>query len=155
MKQTLVCLFVMLILPAGQTGADEFLPGDSTEILPVDEAFRFGHIEEADRISLFWQVHPGHFLYRDKLSVDIDGESQEVSLAEGRWYLDETFGRVRVLEGFVSTNIQLTQGGVSVYYQGCAAQGYCYPPQVKHLNSQKVPLIPKKAGKWKTDHDLL
>ena len=150
MNQTLVCLFVMLILPAGQTGADEFLPGDSTEILPVDEAFRFGHIEEADRISLFWQVHPGYFLYRHKLSVDIDGESQEVSLAEGRWYLDETFGRVRVLEGFVSTNIQLTQGGVSVYYQGCAAQGYCYPPQVKHLNSRKVPVIPKKISETET-----
>ena len=155
MKQTLLCLFVMLILLTGQTGADEFLPGDSTEILPVDEAFRFGHIEEADRISLFWQVHPGHFLYRDKLSVDIDGESQEVSLAEGRWCLDETFGRVRVLEGFVSTNIQLSQGRVSVYYQGCAAQGYCYPPQVKHLNSRKVRLIPKKVGKWETDHGLL
>ena len=155
MKQTLVCLLVMLILPVGKTNADEFLSADSTEILPVDEAFRFGHIEEADRISLFWQVHPGYFLYRHKLSVDIDGESQEVSLAEGRWYLDETFGRVRVLEGFVSTNIQLTQGGVSVYYQGCAAQGYCYPPQVKHLNSLKVQLIPKKVGKRKTDHGLL
>ena len=150
MKQTLVCLFVMLILPVGKTSAKEFLPGDSTEILPVDEAFRFGHIEEADRISLFWQVHPGYFLYRHKLSVDIDGESQEVSLAEGRWYLDETFGSVRVLEGFVSTNIQLTQGGVSVYYQGCAAQGYCYPPQVKHLNSRKVLVIPKKISETET-----
>ena len=150
MKQTLVCLLVMLILPVGKTNADEFLSADSTEILPVDEAFRFGHIEEADRISLFWQVHPGYFLYRHKLSVDIDGESQEVSLAEGRWYLDETFGRVRVLEGFVSTNIQLTQGGVSVYYQGCAAQGYCYPPQVKHLNSRKVPVIPKKILETET-----
>ena len=155
MKQTLLCLFVMLILPAAQTGADEFPPGDSTEILPVDEAFRFGHIEEADRISLFWQVQRGYFLYRDKLSVAIDGVLHEVSLAKGNWYLDETFGCVLVLEGFVGIEIPATDKIVSVYYQGCAAQGYCYQPQIKHLNSVKLHTSPRNVQKLKINQGFL
>ena len=138
MKQNILCLFVALMVPAGQLDGDEFLSAGSTEILPADAAFRFSSSETADRISLFWQIQPGYFLYRDKFSVVINGELQEIILADGEWYLDESFGRIRVLEGFVGLEIPMTLEEVSVHYQGCAAKGYCYPPQIKWINSPKM-----------------
>jgi len=33
---------------------------------------------------------------------------------------------------------------LEVRYQGCAAQGFCYPPQKKHVTSPKVAKNPKK-----------
>ena len=128
--------------------ADEFLSGGSSEILPVDAAFRFSFSEAEDRIDLFWQIEPGYFLYRDKFSVVINDQSQELILAEGKWYLDENFGRVQVLEEFVKIQIPKTSGEVSVYYQGCAAIGYCYPPQIELINSSKMHLKSGNGLRW-------
>ena len=148
MKQTILCLFVVIILLASQMDADELLSGGSSEILPVDAAFRFSFGETEDRINLFWQIQPGYFLYRDKFSVVINDQSQELIMAEGKWYLDENFGRVQVLEEFVRVQIPKTSEEVSVYYQGCAAIGYCYPPQIELINSSKMQLKSGNELRW-------
>jgi len=140
---------------ASQMDADEFLSGGSSEILPVDAAFRFSFSEAEDRIDLFWQIEPGYFLYRDKFSVVINDQSQELILAKGKWYLDENFGRVQVLEGFVNIQIPKSSEEVSVYYQGCAAIGYCYPPQIELINSSKMRLKSENELKRRGDQNFL
>ena len=118
-----------------RSSADPFR-GSSTEILPVEEAFRFAYTESEIGIDLFWQVQPGYFLYRDKIAVIANGTRVETPLPKGIWFLDATFGRVKVLGGFVTTSINATQEEVSVHYQGCAEKGFCYPPQKKLLKSK-------------------
>ena len=126
-----------------RSSADPFR-GSFSEILPVEEAVRFGYTESEIGIDLFWQVQPGYFLYRDKIAVIANGTRVEIPLPEGKWFLDATFGRVKVLEGFVTSSINALHEEVSVHYQGCAEKGYCYPPQEKVLKSKKTQIKSKK-----------
>lgn len=145
MKQSIVCL--CLIISFGFAGFTSFVSADefsgsatsltANDILPVGEAFRFGYTEEQGAFNVFWQVLPGYFLYRDKFQFVSGGQRLAVELAEGKMFDDETFGRVQVLEGFVEVSLPEAPVEVSVHYQGCAEQGFCYPPQKVVLFSSK------------------
>ena len=144
-----VKLFVLvgLLLTAGQAVCSP-LPerarsidglNGAEQILPVDEAFRFGFTFEPEGVQLFWQVMPGYYLYRDKFSFHVNETSMSVELRPGIPRLDEIFGEVEVYEGL----LELTVPGVPtdvellVQYQGCAERGYCYPPQKRSINVEK------------------
>ena len=133
-----------LFEPAAGDGLDALVV-DDTGILPVDEAFRPGSVSTATGVDVFWQVAPGHFLYRDKFKVVVRGEPLAVDLPRGEFIDDETFGYVEVLSGFVTLRIEAEAATVSVHYQGCAARGFCYPPQKIETNSGKDQL---KSKKW-------
>lgn len=114
-------------------------------MLSVDEAFRFGSYVEGSGIKMFWQVMPGYFLYRDKIEVLHDGKAQIIQLPLGVTRQDEIFGEVMVLDGLIELYTTFPSGlAIEVRYQGCAAQGFCYPPQKKSLTSAKVPINPVK-----------
>ena len=114
-------------------------------ILPVDEAFRFGSYVEGSGINLFWQVMPGYFLYRDKIEILHDGKAQSIQLPQGIFRQDEIFGKVMVLDGLVELQTTLPPGQeLEVRYQGCAAQGFCYPPQKMNLTSPNMVVNPVK-----------
>ena len=114
-------------------------------ILPVDEAFRFGSYVEGSGINLFWQVMPGYFLYRDKIEILHDGKAQSIQLPQGIFRQDEIFGKVMVLDGLVELQTTLPPGQeLEVRYQGCAAQGFCYPPQKMSLTSPNMVVNPVK-----------
>ena len=136
-----VCMIALSVSP--RSSADPFR-GSSSEILPVEEAVRFGYTESEIGIDLFWQVQPGYFLYRDKIAVIANGTRVEIPLPEGKWFLDATFGRVKVLEGFVTSSINALHEEVSIHYQACAEKGYCYPPQEMVLKSKKMLIKSKK-----------
>jgi len=129
--------------PAGAGVPDQLFQGDDG-IMPVEEAFRAGSVPTAAGFEVFWQVAPGHFLYRDKIKVVVNGESKSVDLPHGEFIDDETFGHVEVLDGLVTLNIEATSASVAVHYQGCASRGFCYPPQILEINSAKWQLNSKK-----------
>jgi thiol:disulfide interchange protein DsbD len=132
----LACL--MIVLPARPALTDDFFGSSEHEaqILPVDDAFHMGFIVDESETRVFWQVMPGYFLYRDKFEFEAGDELLDVAVQEGEWRQDEIFGRVQVLDGLVEVSIPTT-GAVRVRYQGCAAQGFCYPPQEKLVKSGK------------------
>ena len=154
MKQTLnpLLLSVLILLSLrcwsevvadNQIGGGSF--GQAPSILPVDEAFRFGSYTEGSGIKMFWQGMPGYFLYRDKIEVLHDGETQGIQLPHGIFRQDEIFGEVMVLDGLIELETSARPGqAIEIRYQGCAEQGYCYPPQKKTLTSTNVPLNPLK-----------
>lgn len=122
-------------------------------ILPVEEAFRFGSYRGDNGVQIFWQVKPGYYLYRDKISVVSDGVTFIPSLPPGVWRDDEIFGEVLVLEGLVEALVPpdsgLPQGvgdpkPLEVRFQGCAAKGYCYPPQKIEVSPS---IKPSNSGK--------
>lgn len=129
-------LAAFLALPVAS--AEDLFSGNAgviraDEILPVDEAFRFGSYVEGKSLKLFWQVLPGYYLYRDKFGFEQEGEVLAADLPRGKLYQDEIFGEVEVLSGLVEVTLP---AGVStqISYQGCAERGYCYPPQKKLLS---------------------
>lgn len=138
-----VALLSVLAMPAVPAGDQPgFEAKKITEILPVDEAFRLGSYVDAEQLRVFWQVMPGYYLYRDKISISLDGVTQSLALPAGEERDDAVFGRVRVLQGLVEVSVPQPSPGVDVLvsYQGCAARGYCYPPQKRTLNEMKLPL---------------
>ncbi len=134
-----------LFEPAGGDRLDALIVDDAG-ILPVDEAFRAGSVSTAMGVDVFWQVAPGHFLYRDKFKVVVGGEPLAIDLPRGEFIDDETFGYVEVLNGFVTLRIEAEAATVSVHYQGCAARGFCYPPQKIEINSGNDQLKSKKPS---------
>ena len=154
MKQTLksFLLFILILLSwscraelviNSQIGHGSF--EQKSPILPVDEAFRFGSYAEGSSIKMFWQVMPGYFLYRDKIEILHDGKAQAIQLPQGVCRQDEIFGKVMVLDGLIELQTTLPPGQeLEVRYQGCAAQGFCYPPQKKSLTSPKMSANPVK-----------
>ena len=147
MKQTLnFFLLLILVLQSWSCGAELDIYHraglDSFEressILPVDDAFRFGGYAEGFGIKIFWQVMPGYFLYRDKIEIMHEKNALDIHLPQGVFRQDEIFGKVKVLDGLIELQTSLPPGQeVVVRYQGCAAQGFCYPPQEKRLTSSK------------------
>jgi thioredoxin:protein disulfide reductase len=153
-KQTLksFVLFILILLSwscraelviDSQIGRGSF--EQESPILPVDEAFRFGSYVEGSGINMFWQVMPGYFLYRDKIEILHDGKAQSIQLPQGIFRQDEIFGKVMVLDGLVELQTTLPPGQeLEVRYQGCAAQGFCYPPQKMSLTSPNMVVNPVK-----------
>ena len=109
------------------------------DILPVDEAFRFGFVPEGDSVRLFWQIMPGYYLYREKFGFRIGDEDLTVQLRSGIPRADEVFGPVEVYDGLLELTMPPLPNGteIEVSYQGCADQGYCYPPQKKLVTVEK------------------
>ncbi len=142
--RTLTLVLVLLALPVSAEffDANSKKPeqlGGSPDILPVDEAFRFGYTHETGGTRVFWQILPGYYLYREKFRFSQGQEPIVVELAEGLPRNDEIFGKVQVFDGYMEVNLPKTliEGEIQVEYQGCAAAGYCYPPQKRLINSLK------------------
>jgi thiol:disulfide interchange protein DsbD len=113
------------------------------ELLPPDQAFvpnvRF---DRADEMTVAWQIAPDYYLYRDKFTVEVDGEIQlgELRLPAGVGHYDENFGDVEVFYDFVEIVVPFSRASadelpveVRAGYQGCKEMSVCYPPDVRTL----------------------
>ena len=112
------------------------------EILPPEAAF-LPQILSADgsQLTINWQIEPGYYLYRDKLSFSLqDTEHTRVvgtRISDGIEQHDEFFGLVQVLRESAQAQLQLdssrdfaggNQATLNIKYQGCADIGVCFPP---------------------------
>lgn len=106
--------------------------------LPVNEAFRLSSQRlEADKISLYWQIADGYYLYRHRLNVEQDDQSLELTIPTGIAKHDEYFGDVEIYYDSLSLRVPLDRTKpltIEVSYQGCAEAGLCYPPQKRSFD---------------------
>ncbi len=119
--------------------------GGEAEPLDPDVAFQFSSEVEGDALVARWQIAPGYYLYRDKISFKLqDGSGVSLgdyTLPPGQEKNDETFGRLSVYHNAVEARIPLHRSGagpaqatLQVGYQGCAELlGICYPPIKKQV----------------------
>lgn len=114
---------------------------DETDLLPVDQAFALtAKATQRDRIELQWKIAPGYYLYRHRISVDVQGggfTAAAVQLPRGDRHHDEFFGEVETYRTLLravvpgSADAGAKQVALKVKYQGCADAGVCYPPQTR------------------------
>jgi thiol:disulfide interchange protein DsbD len=108
------------------------------DLLPVDDAFTMNaRFDKPNELTVAWQIAPGYYLYRDKLSFTTAGpiELGAANLPAGVAHTDDNFGAVDVFFDYVeakvpfaraspnSVEIELTAG-----FQGCKEDSICYPP---------------------------
>lgn len=115
--------------------------------LRADQAFVFtAHINDKHQLLLEWQIAPGYYLYKDKLSIQLAEDSQikleKPKLPSG--VKINLHGIHQVYTDTLSIPVALVKPAkgilnLSVHYQGCAKDGFCYPPMKKDLQAVLSP----------------
>lgn len=136
LARRLALLLPLVWLPAAAAAEAARLPGAllPADILPVDEAFRPGLRASPDARTVFWQIRPGYYLFREKLSARGPADQPlPLDLPPGQPRVDAALGQVQVYDRYVEASLPPGEGSVTLRYQGCAESGYCYPPVEKSL----------------------
>ena len=134
------CLFHISNISAEQG----FLSELSKEKIPsADEAFIFeAYRQQHSGIILSWIMKENCFLYNDKfeittspetnLSINTTGKTERIN--------DIYFGDVDVFFNSVEKTLILNPESkfINITYQGCNAQGFCYPPVYKQIEINKL-----------------
>jgi len=117
-----------------------------SEFLPVDEAFKPILIPvDGNTVDVTWQVAPGYYLYKDKISVKALSDNVQLGqldLPKGKLKFDEFFGESEVYVKdvfarlpFARATPEATELDLEVNYQGCADAGLCYPPTTRVVST--------------------
>lgn len=120
------------------------------EFLPVDEAFSVVlRAEPGGGYVLEWTIAPEYYLYRRMFKVEQqDGRdiTAQSHFSRGLHKKDGYFGQVEVFYHSASAQLgqdtignngensgKMSEGTLTVSYQGCAESGLCYPTQTRVL----------------------
>ncbi len=111
------------------------LAASSDAPMRPDLAFRYTVDHSAGEILVKWDLEPGYYLYKKKLSFESSAGSIALGqpvLPEGEVHEDEYFGKQNVFRNAFEVRIPYSGSGdttLSIKSQGCADLGICYPPQ--------------------------
>ena len=141
---------LLLAICGGALLASAALAADADYLDPT-QAFRgSARVLDAKAVELRIEVAPDYHLYRERMSVEVDGGGAAlgpVVIPAGKSEYDATFQKnVEVLRGDVRVRLPVTTASadfrVRVAYQGCADKGLCYPPQTAlvpvHVSGGKI-----------------
>lgn len=114
---------------------------DSSEFLPVNEAFRMDYTQDGNTLEVSWVIEDGYYMYQHRFGFQPEALiSEYYPLPEGIEHNDEFFGDSIVYRDFVSLKVDLTDvraGDVlTVRFQGCADAGLCYAPTTREIYLQ-------------------
>jgi thioredoxin:protein disulfide reductase len=108
------------------------------DLLPVDEAFTMNaRFDKPNELTVAWQIAPGHYLYRDKLTFATAGniELGAANLPQGVPHTDDNFGDVQIFRDYVEAKIPFARASpdaidveLTAGFQGCKDASICYPP---------------------------
>ncbi|MGB0458377.1 MAG: protein-disulfide reductase DsbD family protein [Porticoccaceae bacterium] len=155
MKQLLKAMLMMTILVASSsysttltattaaggfssvTQSNNQLQSSTPEFLPVQQAFQVKALVENQRLSLYWTIADGYYLYRKGFKLNSSSNSTQLgapNFPDGILKWDEYFeadvvvyyGQTRFEVPFTSDNPQFQ---IQLESQGCADAGLCYPPR--------------------------
>ena len=109
---------------------------EEQEFLDVDTAFKL-NLESLskDLIEAHFKITEGYYLYKEKISVTVNTEVQDIDFPKGKTKQDEYFGEVEIFDS--DFKLQIPTSGftdddtLQINYQGCAEEGICYSPVTK------------------------
>ncbi|MBB3332221.1 thiol:disulfide interchange protein DsbD [Halomonas campaniensis] len=151
----LAMLFCLMLLPlTGQ--AQWFSSSNSSEFLPVLEAFQPDAWHDGETLYVGVEVTPEHYLYRHQFAVASDDATLgEPEIPQGEFTSDEFLGDVYVFRETVVFEVPIEGGAsgvlpVTMTFQGCADAGLCYPPERVDLEAAERSAPAAFAG-WRAD----
>jgi len=135
---TLILLFCTTSAFAGLFDA----PG-SGKFVPADSAFAFDFQQNEHDLTLNWQIKEGYYLYRQQISITpAQADIAPLQLPKGESHKDEFFGTSEIYRQRLSLPVTVRSADkaatLTVTYQGCAAAGFCYPPETKVVPVSEV-----------------
>ncbi|MBT8445086.1 MAG: protein-disulfide reductase DsbD, partial [Gammaproteobacteria bacterium] len=106
--------------------------------------FRYDISVAGDEVIVLWDIEPGHYLYKERMSYasrSVDVTFGDAALPKGKPYTDEFFGDMHIYRESAEIRIPIvarpagvTELEVELKSQGCADIGLCYPPQTWTAN---------------------
>ncbi len=122
--------------------------------LSADQAFEFSAQSISDQqAELSWKIAPHYYLYHDQFKVSVKQQPLKLNLPQGQEKNDPTFGKTWVHYDQVRINLDVTPNTrYQVAWQGCSADGLCYPLQRATLETDATGLLPQFNA---TQHPLL
>ena len=106
--------------------------------LPVDDAFTMNaRFDKPNELTVSWQIAPGYYLYRDKLTFAAAGsiELGAANLPKGVAHTDDNFGDVQIFRNYVEAKVPFARASpdaidveLTAGFQGCKDASICYPP---------------------------
>ncbi|MGO1692759.1 MAG: protein-disulfide reductase DsbD [Marinobacter sp.] len=144
---TLLFMFALLLTATNSAWAfgdnSSLFGSQGNQFLQVDEALPFSHTTEENAVVLSWDITPGHYLYRDRISIKALDDGATAGAIEysssGTETEDEFFGKTTVFFDPIEATVPVTlpanirEARFEVTYQGCAEAGLCYPPQTREV----------------------
>ncbi|EOI5776723.1 protein-disulfide reductase DsbD [Cronobacter malonaticus] len=129
-------LTLILLFCSAHASASLFGQQNASQFVPADQAFAFDFQQQKNTLTLNWQIKPGYYLYRQQIRVTPASASvAPLVLPTGEPHEDEFFGKSEIYRDALSVPVTLKQASpgatLSVTYQGCAAAGFCYPPETR------------------------
>ena len=108
------------------------------DLLPVDQAFTMNaRFDKPNELTVAWQIAPGYYLYRDKLTFAATGRIDlgTANLPAGVAHTDDNFGDVEVFYDYVEAKVPFARASpdeldveITAGFQGCKEDSICYPP---------------------------
>ena len=124
--------------PPAFLGAGAIDTSATGDLLPVDDAFTMNaRFDKPNELTVTWQIAPGYYLYRDKLTFTSAGriELGTANLPKGVAHTDDNFGDVEVFFDYVEAKVPLARASPDALeveltggFQGCKEGSICYPP---------------------------
>ncbi len=122
--------FLIFIAPLSLSYAKQLEP------LAVEQAFSLSITPQAqgNDLKLHWKIAPNHYLYQDKIevySLNANPIKLPLILPKAKILPNALLGSKAVYEQTLTLLIKPPQDTteLSIQYQGCSAEGFCYPPQ--------------------------
>jgi len=110
----------------------------ATQFVPVDQAFNFDFKQQNGTLDLNWDIRDGYYLYRQKIEIiPTKASLAAFIMPKGLNHHDEFFGDTEIYKDALHLSIPLREASADatlrVSYQGCAAVGFCYPPETREI----------------------
>ncbi|WES68014.1 protein-disulfide reductase DsbD [Superficieibacter sp. HKU1] len=149
MAQRILTLILLLCGTSAFAGLFD-APGRSN-FVPADQAFAFDFQQHQHDLTLNWQVKEGYYLYRQQINVTAaQADVAPLALPSGESHEDEFFGKSEIYRQQLSVPVTIRSAGkgatLTVTYQGCAAAGFCYPPETRVVPVSEVQPLPEERG---------
>jgi len=132
MKASVAAIVALWMTIASAGGANVFLK--------PEQAFKYSLQVHEERVVVIWEIEPGYYLYRNRLSFS--SPSKAVVLGKQDWpagepHEDEFFGEQEVYRGSAIFTLPFQVIGdlpaaipIEIKLQGCADRGLCFPPVI-------------------------
>lgn len=104
---------------------------NSGQFLLPAQAFKVAVDSSETRATINFIPAPGHYLYKDKISILYNNEKLKYDMPQSERKEDPNFGQVEVYHNPIALSIE-KYPNFTVSYQGCSSAGVCYMPEVKN-----------------------
>lgn len=167
MSRIIIALIVSFVLSIPFA----FAKAEDAKPLSPQQAFEFSSsINKNNQLILEWHMAPNYYLYRDKIHVTLLPGSEakineNIAFPKGKTKHDELNGTYQIYTDTVQIPVDIIQPvkgilNLTVSYQGCSTNGFCYPPIKKDVRidvstADKVNNVVVTSQMQPTSHDAI